>query len=276
MRRFVVGTLVAVALAAPASAAAPSYRALVEQFAYDGSAPLRVRLSDPHACCGSMVEKLSFIAAGRRWTGVLVKPTGGKPPFAGMIFMPGANETHGFFRLEADDMATHGVESVVVDNDPHLGFPTFTAKDQTIVIRRVVALRRAIDVLLARGVDPKRIGYAGHGDGGELGAILAGVDHRLRAAELLAASGAWDPCTKPGYRNAIATVQSGLYVGHAAPTALFLQFARNDEYNARPDEQRFARTATAPKLVRWYVTDHTFSPQAYHDGEAWLLARLPG
>lgn len=49
-----------------------------------------------------------------------------------------------------------------------------TKIDRTNMIRRVIALRRGLDVLVARSdVDPKRLALVGHSDGAELGEILA-------------------------------------------------------------------------------------------------------
>ena len=53
-------------------------------------------------------------------------------------------------------------------------YPTFAISDRWLTIRRVLEVRRAIDLLLACGdVDPARIVFAGISDGAELGGILA-------------------------------------------------------------------------------------------------------
>jgi poly(3-hydroxybutyrate) depolymerase len=59
---------------------------------------------------------------------------------------------------------------------------TFTECDRADQIQLIVDLRRAVDLLEARGdVDGDRIGYPGFSYGAAMGGLLAGVEHRIAA-----------------------------------------------------------------------------------------------
>ena len=123
-------------------------------------------------------------------------------------------------------------------------------KDVDTARQAVVDLRRAIDVLEAPAdVDPSRIAYAGHSYGAQWGAILSAVDKRMKTCILVGGVGAqadmWEKNNDPemvelrkGYpaekRSAYLNVHTRLdgirYVPHAAPVALYFQFARFERH----------------------------------------------
>ena len=86
--------------------------------------------------------------------------------------------------------------------------------------------------------------------------------------------------TRLGFFAALATL--GLvdpinYVGHAAPASLFLQAARSDQYVPRKVTESFARSASTPKRITWYSTDHgglLLYKRALNDRESWLAGKL--
>jgi predicted peptidase len=127
----------------------------------------------------------------------------------------------------------------------------------------VIALRRALDVLLSSpNVDPKRLAFVGHSDGAELGAILAGVDHRIATAVLMGVGGRWDRSGVRSYNRLISPLDAINYLRYAAPVSLFIQSAHNDEFIPRKNAIAFQRAAGKPKVVKWYATSHGFDAEA--------------
>jgi hypothetical protein len=153
-------------LAAPQSS---SRDALAKPFAYDASRPVDEKVEQLYERDGITTFEVMFPSPrGGTVTGYLVVPSG-KGPFAGLVFGhwgPG-NSTE--FLPEANLYAEAGTVSVMIDYpwvrrapwrvdlSPGLGQPE---KDRDGWIAAVVDLRRAIDLLAARGdVDRGRIGY---------------------------------------------------------------------------------------------------------------------
>ena len=65
------------------------------------------------------------------------------------------------------------------------------------------------------------------------------------------------------------------FIGQAAPATLFLQFARYDRFITEEQANRYAKAASAPKLVRWYDCGHEFNDaQSATDREDWLARQL--
>jgi cephalosporin-C deacetylase-like acetyl esterase len=155
----------------------------------------------------------------------------------------------------------------------------------------VVDLRRAIDILAARqNVDPSRIAYIGHSYGAQWGAILSAVDKRMKTCILMGGVGAqadmWERSKEPemvelrkGYpaekRAAYLKVYSQLdgirYVPHAAPVALYFQFARFDRYFDDQSMNAYFAAASEPKRISWYPAGHDLNdPAAWADRARWL------
>src|SRR4051794_21759736 len=91
------------------------------------------------------------------------------------------------------------------------------------MIRNVVDLRRAIDLLRARDdVDPKRIALVGYSLGAQATALTAGVEDRLSGVVLQAPPSHLD--------GADATFDDTVrYIRSAAPARLYFQGATYDE-----------------------------------------------
>ncbi|HWX09269.1 MAG TPA: hypothetical protein VNY33_04765 [Gaiellaceae bacterium] len=281
-RRIASGVSVALAAAALGTAGgaaaqpatAPRFSALAQQFAYDTTLPLDLLTGAPVDNGTVTVSPISFaVDATHRITGNLVVPdTGGS--FAGIVFAPYRGGNHRRFDQEAVDLASRGAVAVSLD-DLADGYPTFTISDRWQTIRRVVALRRALDLLLARSdVDPARLGFVGISDGAELGGILVGIDHRVAAADLMSGGGVWDAGGIPAYRRRMALLDPILYVGHAAPAGLLFQSGRSDGLVPARDARAYQQAGSRPKLVRWYDAPHQLDAEATVDSENWLAVKL--
>jgi dienelactone hydrolase len=168
---------------------------------------------------------------------------------------------------------------------------TFTEQDRQEQIQLIIYLRRAIDLLMARpDVDPERIAYLGVSYGGAMGGLLAGIDHRLRAAVLIVGDGGW--VTHETNPQILGTVPMSLdqffkqygawidamwpiepihYVSQAAPTPLLFQNATRDQYTNVQDAIRYQDVASEPKQVIWYDSEHWPLPnEVITDSVKWL------
>jgi dienelactone hydrolase len=262
--------------ASGATAPRPTFAALARQFDYDSSAPLDLQQGAPVPVGDATVTAVSFSIDGvNRMTGDLAVPSSGSGPFAAVVLAPVRGGSHGSFEQEAVALAGRGAVALALDDLAGSGFPSFTGTDIGFVVRRVIGLRRAVDMLLARDdVDPARLGFAGMSDGGELGGILVGVDHRLAAAILGCAGGIWDAGGNRWYLRRMHQLDPVLYIGHAAPTEILFQAGTLDREIPPAEARSFARAASKPNRIRWYVAPHRLNAQAYADEVAWLAVKL--
>jgi dienelactone hydrolase len=161
------------------------------------------------------------------------------------------------------------------------------AKDVGTVVQYVKEMRRALDVIASRPeLDADRIGYVGFSLGADFGAILAGVDHRIRAYALQSGRGhvsvvlAEDCRQRVGakrgaaYTKAYAVVDAVRYARHAAPAAILIQNGTQDPISPRADVLALYRAANGPKTVRFYRSPHRLPPAATAFRDGWLLGRL--
>ena len=218
----------------------------------------------------------------------LVTPAG-KGPFAGVIWMGWTGDYSQIrqeFVDEAMDMAGHGVASLLVSGYfPWFVTPSDKDADRMGMIGQIRELRRAIDLLIAQpGVDPARIAFVGHSMGAMHGANLAAVDHRVKAAVLMtphATMTDWifegyglETSSEAEYRTAMASLDPLAFVAHASPTALFFQFAADDQFVPRDVALALYDAASAPKKIGWYGGGHDLDSQARADRTAWLTKEL--
>jgi len=144
----------------------------------------------------------------------------------------------------------------------------------------VIDLRRGLDLLTARpDVDPDRLGFVGHSFGALIGAVLAGVDRRVKAAVLMAGTGRFADVAAVNlpdlqgerlehYRRTLAEIDP------AAPTPLLFQSALRDEVFSEEQSREFFEWANGPKSLEWYDAGHYLDEAARRDRIAWLAGRL--
>ena len=284
---------------------------LRRMFDYDRTAPLDLQEVKVENRDGVRVHDISYLSPrGGRVTAYLVVPSG-KGRFAGLIFMhprPGSRST---FLDEAVSLAGAGAVSLLIDapfsrpepwkRDFQEPAVTPPEDDRDIYVQTVIDLRRGVDLLLSRrDVDPKRIGFIGHSYGAHTGAVLAGVEKRIKAYVIMAGAPSLTEFLRTStipaivetrnsltkdqqerYFSTLATVDPINYIGHVAPSALLLQFGRKDAYpserDAYPSERdalRYAQEASQPKLIQWYDAGHALNDEARRDRERWLSKQI--
>lgn len=269
-------------------------------FDYDQQAPLAVEVLATHQRDGVVVEDLIYASPrGGKVPAYLVRPQG-SGPFAGLIFVHWGEGDREEFVEEARVFASRGVVSLCLDA-PHrrplaLRSSAYLPEEapQEAEIQLITDVRRAVEVLTARSdVDPQRLGYVGHSYGATFGGVLAGVERRITAYVLMAGyvslTHSYRVTTHPAIAQARAAtpperwehflrlmepLDAVHYIGHAAPSTLFFQFALQDEFVTEEESRRYEQAASEPKLARWYACGHAFNEQARQDRLHWLSQEL--
>jgi dienelactone hydrolase len=161
--------------------------------------------------------------------------------------------------------------------------PRALERARALFVQNVVDLRRAVDVLRSLpSVDPQRIAFVGWSAGARLGAVVAGVDHRVRAFDLMSGGAtptaeylrAAPPALRARARAVLDELDPLRWVRRAAPSALFFQDGRRDEVVPHAALVTLARAGSEPKRLRWYDAGHALNARAYRDQLAWLSSRL--
>jgi dienelactone hydrolase len=220
----------------------------------------------------------------------LVTPEG-NGPFPGILYVHwlGASATTNRteFLLEADALGKSGMISLLVSmpwtedwyQNRNLN------EDYDFSIRQVQNLRRALDVLLStKGVDKKRIAFVGHDFGASFGAILVGVDSRVRYAVLMAGTpilsdwylffGQLAGPEREDFIKKTAPLDPINYVGKVDSVPILFQFANHDQFIPKSKAELFVNAARSPKQVLWYDAGHPLNSQAADDRSQWLKTQL--
>jgi dienelactone hydrolase len=168
----------------------------------------------------------------------------------------------------------------------------FLPADSAEQVQLIQELQRAVDVLVARGdVDPNRLAFIGLGYGGTMGALLAGVETRLKAYALAVPDAGWvarytsasdtlapldtmPPAQRGRWFAAMGPIEPLAFVSRAAPAALLIQSAQNDELVAHEDAVALHDAASSPRTILWYAGLHALPAQAKTDRQAFLATKV--
>ena len=260
-------------------------------FDYDTSAPLRfVDHGQVNDAKGSIsVRDVSFeLPSGTAVEGFLVVPAG-TGPFPGVVFLHGSGGDRTELLLAGIELAGRGVESLLITSPPTTTYSTKAPPEEQLAAQRaasidsVVAARRAADVLSSRPeVDDSRLGLVGWSAGGRTGAIVAGVDPRFSAFDLMSAGGTpvadYAAAAPAELRDTIerelGEVDPLRWIGRAEAGSVLLQNGRRDEVVPRAALDAFVEAAGKAAEVRWYDQKHEPNPQALSEGVAWMATKL--
>jgi hypothetical protein len=261
-------------------------------FRYDAAADLKVEEAGVEKQGPASVHDIRFtpVPGADPVKAYLVVPEG-KGPFAGVLWVHWLGEpattNRTQFLKEAVELAPKGIVSLLVEgmwSAPDWYGKRVPEQDYDNSIRQVIALRRAMDLLVSRpDVDKARVGYVGHDYGGMYGMIANGVDRRARTYVYIAvvpslndwAFFARQPLSKAAYLRQNAPLELTDYLRQVKNASTLFQFANKDVYVARADTQVVMGAAAAPKERRFYDADHGMAvAQAVADREAWLLKEL--
>jgi hypothetical protein len=211
--------------------------------------------------------------------------------------MPGSDKKNRTeFLDEAIVLAHSGVLSLLPDHvmvHPNFVENTAPLNEQQIAVelQQDVNLRRGADLLLSRkDVDSGRLAYVGHSCDATAGGFLSGIDKRFKAFVIMAGdlSDQVDKTTRAfqEYRQKVgpskydafaakfAWMDAGLYVSHAAPAAVFLQYATDEPFMNGDLAKRYFEIVSQPKKLKIYKAPHALNPEATEDRLAFLAGQL--
>ena len=265
-------------------------------FEYDAAAPLEIEQEERPFINNDAYAayRLTYASpAGGAVSAFLVVPsTDG--PHPGLLMMHGLGDTKSAELPIAQRFAAAGAVVLVIDapfaresrrDEPPI---SFTERDREEHIQLIVDLRLAVDLLSAReDVDPQRIAYHGFSYGGMIGGLLAGVENRLVAYALVIADGGLvehytgpddedgplsrlAPADRERWLTLMEPLESLYFVGNAAPAAVLVQSAREDELVPASDAERLHDAVSEPKTVIWYDSGHGLPPEAECETVNWL------
>ena len=260
-------------------------------FAYDSAQPLRFtdrgRVNTRYPIA---IHDVSYAAGRDRIAAFLVLPPSGGKRLPAVIYVHGSGGDRKQLVVPATWLASRHAVGLVITapsataTAPAGGSPRAELRRQAgLEERDVIAVRRGVDLLRRRSdVDPSRIGYVGWSAGARTGAIVAGVEPRLRTVVLM--SGGATPISsyagrapaslRPAIRRYLGAVDPLRYVPRATGSALLLQDGRRDQIVPRPALDALAHAAPTGTTVRWYDADHGLNATAYHDQLVWLARKL--
>jgi predicted esterase len=169
---------------------------------------------------------------------------------------------------------------------------SFTPRDREEQIQLMIDLRRGVDLLTGHEkVDASRLAYIGYSYGAAMGGLLAGIEPRIKAYGLMVGDGGlvnhftddgepiggfeqFDPERRAAWLEAMEPIEPIHYVGHASPSALFFQNARQDLSVSEEDALAYQAAGSEPKKVQWYDSGHGLPTRAYVDMVAWLAEQI--
>jgi len=248
---------------------APAQTPDFAHFAYDKSAPLRMKQVSVKTKGGVTIEDITYSGVhGDTVPATLVIPKGpGK--FAGVLWghwlMDGAaNANRSEFLDEAVALAPSGVISLLID-DAHVrpGFKPVPGMGPGLMAQQVIDLRRGLDLLLARpDIDAARTAYVGHSYDSVAGSILDATDKRFGAFVFMGGPQLGFGFAKP-------------YVSKLGPApALFQYGLHDDEFVPVAAAKAYVAQASGPKTVKFYDAGHALNAKAEADRDAFLRRML--
>ncbi len=260
-------------------------------FAYDASKPLDVRTKQKTRQGKLEVRDITFKSAGGETVPAYLIVPPGKGTHPGVIYAHGSGGSRRDLAPSAVALAQHGAVTIALDMNYSAtrgatalpkgiqGVETAANND----VESVVEVRRAVDLLRSLPyVDKDRLGYVGWSAGARTGAIVAGIDHRIRAFDLL--SGGAAPVgfylvrapknMREKLKGLLTKTDPLRYAPHAAPSVLLFQDGRHDEIVPRGALVKLAGAGSSPKELRWYDSGHVPNATAWAYSNKWLSRHL--
>ena len=259
-------------------------------FDYDAAAPLAL---EEGARLGRqaplVVREVSFASGDSRVEGYLVAPPRSGGPLPAVVYLHGSGGDRSQLLPLAAWLAARGAVALTLTlpsgrAEPPTGAPpeeTLRWQRDTIVADGV-AVRRALDLLSAdERVDPDRLGLVGWSFGGRLGAIVAGVDDRVRAAVLMSVGAvpvseyvaAAPADLRDDVEETLPPVDPLTQIANAKG-ALLLQAGRSDSIVPQRALRAVADSAPEGARLTWYAAEHDLNDSASRDQLDWLEENL--
>ena len=285
-----VGVLVACAAALAGCGGSGGESSRAGPFGYDPGQTLRVvdrgRVNHDYPIA---VDDVSYTSGTDRVSAYIVRPAGKHGKLPAVVYLHGAGGDRQELLVPATWIAARGAIAMTITApsevapEPRVKGVPFLRWQARIQARDVVAVRRAVDLLVARkDVDAKRIGFVGWSAGSHTGAILAGVEPRLHAVVLMSCGVApvseyvslARPALQAPIRRYLGSVDPLRYVRHARASELLLQDGRTDTVVPHDALLTVIQATPHGTEVRWYPAGHALNRRAYRDQLAVLAEKL--
>lgn len=276
-------------------------------YRYDASLPLNPVIKPLDTASTGVRYLLTYSSIhNQQVPAILALPKQGKPPYPVVLVMHGAggNKDSSYIKASAEMLNGIGCAALSIDalycgDRKRPGFSgdiflpnSFTARDAW--VQTVVDLRRAIDYLQTRpDIDKRRIGYLGFSMGAMLGAVLGGVDARVRALCLAVPGGGfvtiakhiasypllrahWPITINPQIMRTIQEVANITdpihYIGRVAPRPLLILTARYDEVIPPAASQALIQAAHNDKNLQVIAVNsgHILNPEVIFTIRDWF------
>jgi uncharacterized protein len=282
----------ALVLAALAGCGSDEKSSAPSQFTYDDSKPLDAQIKPTSFSTNKVrVDDVSFTGPGDTFLNAyLLTPSGSKGRHPAVIYAHGAGGDRQELLDEALQMAGKGTVTLTLD----MIYSTDRAKalpegmegaraNSNLEAEAVKEVRRAVDFLQSRDdVDRDEIGYVGWSLGARMGAVTSGVEHRIKAFDLIAGGAApvseyvkLAPTDLQDELEALLEKTDPIhFVGLATPSELLFQDGRQDEVVPEAALKELAHAGSEPKEVRWYEASHVPSEKMWADSRSWLSDHL--
>jgi len=259
-------------------------------YAYDRSQPLEFRdngvVNRNHPI---KVRDVSFHGGKERVPAFLLTPPG-QGPYPAVVYLHGSGGDRFEMLQSAGWLAARRAVALTVESaySPNRAIELGPGveglrKERDRTVQEIVELRRAVDLLQSLPqVDDDRIGFVGYSAGARSGAILAGVEKRIKAFVLM--SGGEDTVDEfmdlveddqeDDVRPLLEDTDGLKYIAQASPSKLYFQVGRNDQVVPRDALETLIRAGSEPKKVTWYDGGHNLGMQAQRDQLEWLAEVL--
>jgi len=262
------------------------------QFSYDDSQAFDVQDKPTSFSTNEVrVDDISFTGPGdTRLNAYLMLPSGSPGRHPAVIYAHGAGGDRQELLDEAVKMAEKGTVALTLDMiySPSRARPlpagmAGARENSRLEQEAVKEVRRAVDYLQSReDVDDDQIGYVGWSAGARIGAVISGVEDRIKAFDLIAGGAApvseYVKLAPVDLQNELRTVLGKTdpmhYVGLAKPSELLFQDGRQDEIVPEAALRQLAGAGSEPKELRWYDSGHVPSAKMWADSRSWLADRL--
>ncbi|HET8651882.1 MAG TPA: dienelactone hydrolase family protein [Gaiellaceae bacterium] len=232
------------------------------------------------------VHDISFDGGPERVPAFLLLPPG-EGPYPAVIYLHGQGGDRLEMLYTASWLAARRAVALTVESpySPNRAIELGRGveglrKERDRTVQGVIELRRAVDLLQSLPqVDDERIGFVGYSAGARTGAILAGVEPRIKAFVFM--SGGEDSVEEfmtlvspeqPDEVRPLLEDTDGLkYIAQASPSKLFFQAGLKDQIVPKDALETLIEAGSQPKKVSWYEAGHDLAvPKAQRDQLEWL------
>ena len=264
-------------------------------FGYDVNAPLNLQKTVTSTTNGVEVSSISYSSPdGGLVTGLMWDPITRPDRRPGIVLMHGHPSKASDMTGIAQNYAQYGAVVIAIDapfarraGGAMTMIPQLDSAEQ---VQAIKDLQRAVDVLRSRpNVDVDRIAYVGFSWGGATGALLVGIERRLKAAAIVVGhagqvslrtgpigfkSFSTLPCdVRVAWMRAMARLEPIRFVGNAN-VPLLLQNGQSDEFVPVYLAAELHDATPQPRTILWYPTGHNLGQQAMFDRHDWLVQHI--